>query len=96
MRRSVLLLGVATLLAGACRMSDEDRAQLFQSGEHTNFAVASDSAVRDLRATSDSGRLIYDPVMNLSARTTAAAGAQQVWAPFGIARPDTSPVVRRP
>ena len=47
------------------------------------------TVVRDLRSPADTGRLIYDPPVHLSERTAAAAGARQMWAPFGIATPDT-------
>ena len=86
-RRCVLALACA-LLAG-CRSSEDDRKSLLESAERTNYGIARATAVRDLRSPPDTGRLIYEPPTPLAQRHPEPAGARQVWAPFGIARPDT-------
>ena len=86
-RRSVLVVACA-LLAG-CRSSEDDRKALLETAERTNYGIARETAVRDLRAPSDTGRLIYEPPTPLAQKHAIPAGARQVWAPFGIARPDT-------
>lgn len=86
-RRCVLAVACA-LLAG-CRSSEDDRKSLLESAERTNYGIARGTAVRDLRAPSDTGRLIYEPPASLAQQHAIPAGARQVWAPFGIARPDT-------
>ena len=88
---AIVLAGVA---ASACRASDEQRRTVLESAERTNAAIVRGSVVRDMRAPPDTGRVIYEPPVDLSHRTAPAAGARQVWAPFGIAQPDT--VAHRP
>ncbi|HEX6133300.1 MAG TPA: hypothetical protein VFZ24_05040 [Longimicrobiales bacterium] len=87
--RRVALL--AASLACACTMDDDERRALMESSQEVNFVLARDTAVAELRAPSDTGRLVYDSAVALSRRAAAAAGAQQVWSPFGIATPDTVP-----
>ena len=82
----IVLAGVA---ASGCRASDEQRRTVLESAERTNAAIVRGTVVRDLRSPSDTGRVIYEPPTDLSHRTAPAAGARQVWAPFGIAQPDT-------
>ncbi|HEX6309623.1 MAG TPA: hypothetical protein VFZ69_15720 [Longimicrobiales bacterium] len=88
MRRAAL---VAAVLACGCTMDDDERRTLLQSAQETNYALARDTAVAELRAPSDTGRLVYDSAVGLSRRAATAGGVQQVWAPFGIATPDTVP-----
>jgi hypothetical protein len=83
----VLLLCAAL---AACAMDDDERTTLLESAGRTNYAIGRGTVVRDLRSPSDTGRLIYQPPTNLSRRTAPPAGARQVWAPFGIATPDTT------
>jgi hypothetical protein len=71
-------------------MDDDQRKSVLESAGRTNYAVGRGTVVRDLRSPSDTGRLIYQPPTNLSRRSAPAAGAPQVWAPFGIATPDTT------
>ena len=80
---------LAAVALSSCHMSEDDRQSVLESTQRTNVAIATSAAVRDMRSPSDTGRLIYDPPINLRERTAANAGARQVWAPFGIATPDT-------
>lgn len=91
MTRSPVWLAACAALAlcAACHRDEQDRRSLLESAGRTNYAIAGGAVVRDLRAPSDTNRLIYDPPVHLSERTARAAGAQQLWAPFGIATPDT-------
>ncbi len=70
-------------------MDDEQRRSLLESAQRTNIAIANGAVVRDTRSPADSGRVIYTTPTHLSQQTAGPAGAQQVWAPFGIATPDT-------
>lgn len=86
-RRLPLFL-VALTLTLSCARSTEERRALFEEAERVNAEIFRGAVVRDLRSPPDSGRLIYDDPVSLRARD--AQGAAQVWAPFGIAQPDTT------
>jgi hypothetical protein len=90
MIRLVPLLLVIVALA-SCTMNEDERENVLESAGRTNYEIGRGTVVRDLRSPSDTGRLIYEPPVNLSQRSGAAAGAVKVWAPFGIATPDTTP-----
>jgi hypothetical protein len=94
MMRTALLL-LAALALGSCRMGEDDRRTLLESSGRTSYEVARGTVVRDMRSPSDTGRLIYQQPVFLGQRTAHAAGAEQVWAPFGIATPDTVPPAQR-
>ncbi|MHB1168423.1 MAG: hypothetical protein ACYC28_03980 [Longimicrobiales bacterium] len=79
---------VALALTLSCARSTEERRALFEEAERVNAEIFRGAVVRDLRSPPDSGRLIYDDPVSLRARD--AQGAAQVWAPFGIAQPDTT------
>lgn len=80
---------VALALTLSCARSVEERRSLFEEAERVNAEIFRGAVVRDLRAPPDSGgRLVYDDPVSLRARDTQ--GAAQVWAPFGIAQPDTT------
>ena len=83
--------GIALICAGlgACSMNEEERDRLLESAERTNYAIGRGTVVRDLRSPSDTGRLVYERPVDLSQRSDTTAGPRQVWAPFGIATPDT-------
>lgn len=83
------LLGLALIMT-ACSMNDDDRRKMLKTTEHTNYQIVRRTVVRDLAAPTDTGRLIYDPPQNLSERAAPAIGNTQLWAPFGIATPDSS------
>ena len=96
MKPSILLrLLVCALVITACSMDDEDRREMLQSSEHTNYQIVRAPVVREMTALSDTGRLIYDPPQSLSQRSARAIGNEQVWAPFGIATPDSAQVGSR-
>lgn len=96
MKRSMLLrLFALTLIVTACSMDDEDRREMLQSSEHTNYQIVRAPVVREMTALSDTGRLIYDPPQSLSQRSARAIGNEQVWAPFGIATPDSAQAAPR-
>lgn len=87
------LLSAATglvVLTASCARDDSDRRALLEEAQRTNAEIGRGPVVRDMRAPSDTGRLIYDSAVNLRVRPADAAGARQVWAPFGIAQPDTT------
>jgi hypothetical protein len=84
-----LIVACACIAIASCFASEEDRKATLQSAERVNFAIARGKVMRDLRSPSDSGRNIYFPPIHLSQRTAQDAGARQVWAPFGISKPDT-------
>lgn len=86
---SFMLLICPTVALAACQRSEEQRKSVLESAERTNHAIIGTAALRDLRAPSDTGRLVYDPPVSLNQRTAYGAGARQMWAPFGIATPDT-------
>lgn len=88
---AVAAIGFLAVLLAGCRMDHEERQTVLEAAQHTHFAIARGAVVRDLRSPSDTGRLIYSEPIHLSQRTAHAAGARQMWAPFGIARPDTVP-----
>lgn len=88
MRASPMMIGFLVVL-GACSMSEDEREAELRSVQRINVGLARGQAVSDLRAPSDSGRLIYSKPTHLSRETARNAGADQVWAPFGIATPDT-------
>jgi hypothetical protein len=88
MNRLVISIALAGIAAG-CRASEEERRTVLESAEHVNYDIARGAVARDLRSPVDSGRLIYHEPTHLSRPSAAGAGARQVWAPFGIARPDT-------
>jgi hypothetical protein len=88
--RPCVLAFFCALLAG-CRSNEDDRRSLLETAERTNYGIARGTAVRDLRSPSDTGRLIYEPPTPLAQRHAEPSGAPQVWAPFGIAKPDTVP-----
>ena len=83
------VLAVACALITSCHSNEDERRSLLESAERTNYGIARGTAVRDLRSPSDTGRLIYEPPTPLALRHATPAGARQVWAPFGIATPDT-------
>jgi hypothetical protein len=83
------LAGIVVLMA-SCSRDDSGRRALLEEAQRTNVEIARGAVVRDLRAPSDTGRLVYDSAVSLRERPAQAAGARQVWAPFGIARPDTT------
>src|SRR5687768_1063490 len=90
MRINGLIISVA--LAGttaACHASEDERRTVLESAEHVNYDIARGAVARDLRSPIDSGRLIYHQPTHLSRPSAGGAGARQVWAPFGVARPDT-------
>ena len=89
MTRPVPLLLLCAMLP-ACTMNEDERDNLLESAGRTNYEIGRGTVVSDLRAPSDTGRLIYEPPIDLSQRAGAAAGAAKVWAPFGIATPDTT------
>ncbi len=95
MRRLLPILLFSAVIA-SCSMQEEERAKLLETAGRTNFAIGRGDVVRDMRAPSDTGRLIYNSPVNLSRHTAPAAGARQVWAPFGIATPDTVPARATP
>ena len=76
-------------LAVACSREDTERRALLEEAERVNADIVLGTTIRDLRAPSDTGRLVYDSPVSLRQRPAQAAGARQVWAPFGIAQPDT-------
>lgn len=83
------LLPIALALTLSCARSVEERRSLFEEAERVNAEIFRGAVVRDLRSPPDSARrLIYDDPVSLRARDTQ--GAAQVWAPFGIAQPDTT------
>jgi hypothetical protein len=79
-----------TLLASACRMDSEERSEVLQQARVYDQRVSSVDVVRELRSPTDQARLIYTPPVNLSEQAAEATGAAQVWAPFGIALPDSA------
>lgn len=80
---------VVLALTLSCARSAEERRTLFEEAERVNAEIFRGAVVRDLRSPPDSARrLIYDDPVSLRARDTQ--GAAQVWAPFGIAQPDTT------
>jgi hypothetical protein len=79
-----------TLLASGCRMDAEERRNVLQQARAVDQRVSSTEVVQQLRTPTNSERLIYAPPTNLSEQSAAATGAAQVWAPFGIARPDSA------
>lgn len=84
-----LMLLLALPLSWSCTRGDEDRRATFEEAERVNSEIFRGAVVRDLRAPPDTGgRLVYDTVLSLHQRH--AAGAPRVWAPFGIAQPDTT------
>ena len=89
MRSMPLVIAAVSMAAIGCRASDEHRREVLQAAEIHNNAIVRTTVVNDLRAPADSGRLIYDAPVHLSHRIAPAAGARQVWAPFGISQPDT-------
>lgn len=84
------LVLLAALACTACHMDDDERRSVLESAGRTNYAIGRGTVVRDLRSPSDTGRLIYATPTSLAERPAAAAGARQVWAPFGISEPDTT------
>lgn len=88
-RRWHVLLLFGLPLMWACTRSEEDRRALFEEAERVNAEIFAGAVVRDLRAPTDTGRLTYDSPVSLHLRRAMAEGAAQVWAPFGIAEPDT-------
>jgi hypothetical protein len=80
----------AVVMVSSCTRDDSQRRALLADAQRTNVEIARGAVVRDLRAPSDTGRLIYDSAVSLRERPARAAGARQVWAPFGIAQPDTT------
>jgi hypothetical protein len=79
----------AIVIAAACARDPEDRRTVLEVAQRENYEITQDSVVQLLRAPHDSGRIVYDDPTDLSERTAAARGSEQVWAPFGIAQPDT-------
>ena len=74
----------------SCARDDSERRALLEEAQRTNVEIARGAVVRDLRAPSDTGRLVYDSAVSLRERPAQAVDARQVWAPFGIAQPDTT------
>lgn len=87
MRTTWCAIGV--VLAASCTRDEDDRRALLEEAQRTNSEIARGAVVRDLRAPSDTGRLTYDSPVSLRQPPAHEAGARQVWAPFGIASPDT-------
>jgi hypothetical protein len=91
MKQSRLLrLLMCALIVTACSMDDEDRREMLKSSEHTNYQIVRGTVVRELAAPTDTGRLVYDPPQSLSERAAPTISNEQVWAPFGIATPDSA------
>lgn len=89
MRRILVVL--VLLLTAACTRDDDERRAVLEDAQRVNTALTQGDVVRDMRAPSDTGRLVYDSAVSLRERPAQAAGARQVWAPFGISQPDTVP-----
>lgn len=89
MRPSRVLLLALLPLAWSCARDDDDRRALLEQAERVNAEIFEGAVVRDLRAPSDTGRLVYDSAVSLREHRALPAGAAQVWAPFGIAEPDS-------
>ena len=88
-RRAAWLAVSWTAALCACRMSESERKAVLETAGRSNYAVARGDVVRDLRAPDDTGRLIYEPPVSLVRPSATETGAREVWAPFGIAQPDT-------
>ena len=73
-----------------CSMDEEQRQDVLVSARQSQRAALSSQTVRELQAPAEPGRVIYAPPVSLSAPSAQAAGAAQVWAPFGISRPDST------
>jgi len=95
MRLQRLFLLAALPLAWSCARDEDERRALFEQAERVNTAIFEGAVVRDLRAPTDTGRLVYDTAVSLRLQQALPAGAAQVWAPFGIAQPDTVAAARR-
>lgn len=83
------LIVVACMGMASCYASEDDRRSTFDAAARVNYAVARGAVVRDMRSPQDSSRIIYNPPTHLSRAPAGEAGAREVWAPFGIATPDT-------
>lgn len=80
---------IAAALAAACTMDADERRVVLERAQQENYAISRDSVVQDMRSPPDTGRLLYDSAVSLSERAASATGGAPVWAPFGIAQPDT-------
>ena len=96
MKTRHMIIASMCIAAVACHASEADRTEMLRSSERVNYAIARGTVASDLRSPPDSGRNIYFPPAHLSQRTAGNAGAQQVWAPFGISQPDTVARKRTP
>lgn len=92
MRRRLLLIILlpAVAITWSCTRDDSARRALVEEAQRTNIEIARGAVAGDLRAPSDTGRLVYDSAVSLRERPARVAGTRQVWAPFGIAQPDTT------
>jgi hypothetical protein len=80
---------IAAALAAACTMNEDERRVVLERAQQENYEISRDSVVQDMRSPPDTGRLVYDSAVSLSEHAASATGAAPVWAPFGIAQPDT-------
>ena len=89
MNATRLIILLACIGVAGCRADEDERRSVLESAERVNYGIARGTVVRDMRAPADTGRIIYEPPTHLSRPTATSAGARQVWAPFGVATPDT-------
>jgi hypothetical protein len=83
------ILAFACVCIASCTAQEDDRRSMLEANGRLNYAIAGRAGIGDLRGQRDSGSVIYHQPVDLSRRSASDAGAQQVWAPFGIAKPDT-------
>jgi hypothetical protein len=83
------ILAFACMSIASCTTNEDERRSMLESNGRVNYEVAGRPIVRDLRAAGDSDRVIYRSPVRLMRPSASDSGARQVWAPFGIGKPDT-------
>jgi hypothetical protein len=84
------VVALILLTVAGCSRDEEQRQEILVSARQSQRAVLSSQTVRELQAAPEPGRMIYTPPVSLSAASAEAANTAQVWAPFGIALPDST------
>ena len=91
MRRLLSCVALSgALLTSGCSRDEADRRALLEDAQRNNVTIARGAVVRDLRAPSDTGRLTYDSAVSLRLQSGDSMRLSRVWAPFGMAQPDTT------
>src|SRR5512146_729606 len=89
-RSARALAAAAALVVCGCSQTREDRRHTLARAGDADQTVASSAVVQDLRAPTDSPRIIYTRPTNLAMPAVTAGGAPATSSTHGVSVPDTA------